>query len=87
MVKTGTNCHLFQGNQGQLFKFSPGRIEALFLNILDPNSLSFYVKCPRKRQKPIILTFSQHFPKFTPLPLLSFGVSPEFDHIPVCVYY
>ena len=38
----------FQGNQEQFFQFCPGRIEAPFLNVLDPNSP---VKCPRKCQK------------------------------------
>ena len=41
----------FQGNQGQLFQFCPGRIEAPLLHILDPNYPSFYSKCPRKYQK------------------------------------
>ena len=31
--------------------FFPARIEASFLNVLDPNSSSFFVKCPRKCQK------------------------------------
>ena len=49
-VKTGENV-IFQGNQGQFFQFRPGKIEASFLHVLDPNSHSFYVNCPRKCQK------------------------------------
>ena len=41
----------FQGNQGQSFQFGSGRIEAPLLHILDPNYLSFYLKCPRKYQR------------------------------------
>ena len=41
----------FEGNQRKLFQRCPGRIEAPFLHVLDPNSPSFYVKCPRKCQK------------------------------------
>ena len=55
------------------------------LNVLDPNSPSLYVKCPRKCQKPIILTFFLHFPKFTPLPLPNFGINPKFDRIPLYI--
>ena len=85
-VKTGKTV-VFQGNQGQLFHFFPGRIEAPLLHILDPNYSSFYLKCLRKRQKSIILTFFKQFPKFAPLPLLNFAVGLKFDHIPLCVYY
>ena len=49
-VKTG-RMSFFQGNQGKLFHFFPERLEAPFLHVLDPNSPSFYVKCPRKCQK------------------------------------
>ena len=77
----------FKGNHGQLLQFCPGRIEAPLLHILDPNSPSFYLKCPRKCKKtPIILAFFQYFPKFGPLPLLHFGVGPKFDHISLCAY-
>ena len=48
--KTGKNL-FFQGNLGKLFQFCSGRIEAPFLQVLDPNSSSFYVKCPRKCKK------------------------------------
>ena len=50
-VKTEKKLSFFQGNQGQLFQFCPGRIEAPILHILDPNYLSFYLKCLRKCQK------------------------------------
>ena len=86
-VKTGKNCHYFQGNQEQLFQFCPGRIGATLLHIHAPNYPSFHLKCPRKCQKPISLTFSQHFSKLAPLPLSSFVVDLKFDHIPLCVYY
>ena len=46
-AKTG-KLSFFQGNQRQLFQFCPGRIEALFVHILDPDSPFFYLKCPRK---------------------------------------
>ena len=75
-VKTGKKLTFSQGNQGKLFQFCSGRIEAVFLHILDPNYPSFYLKCPRKCQKPIILTFSQHLPKFAPRALPNFGVEP-----------
>ena len=76
-----------QRNQEQLFQFSPGRIEAHFLHILDLNYPSFYLKCPRICQKTYNFDIFQHFPKFAPLPLLNFGLAPIFDHIPLCVYY
>ena len=77
----------FQGNQGELFQFCTGRIEAHLLHILDPNYPSFYLKCLRKCQKTYNLTFFKQFPKFAPLPLLNFGVDLKFDHIRLCVYY
>ena len=40
---------------------------------------------PEHVEEPIILTFSQLFPNFAPLPLLKFRVDPKFDHIPVCI--
>ena len=58
-----------QGDQEQLFQFCPGRIEAPLLHILDPNYLSFYLKCPRKcKKKPVMLTFFKQFLKFAPPP-------------------
>ena len=77
----------FQGNQGQLFQICPGKIEAHLLHNVDLNCPSFYIKCPRKCQKPIILTFFKQFPKFPPLLLPNFGVDPKFDHIHLCVYF
>ena len=59
-AKTG-KLSFFQGNQGQLFQFCPGRLEALILDILDPNYSSFYLKCPRKYEKPLILAFFYTF--------------------------
>ena len=48
------------------FNFFPGRIEAPFLHVFDPNSPSFYIKCARKCH--IILTLAQIYtsppPKF-----------------------
>ena len=87
-LKTGKNSY-FQGSQGQLFQFCPGRIEAPpppLLHIIDSNYPSFYLKYPRKSQKTYNLTFFQHFPKFAPLPLPNFGVDLKFDHIsPMCI--
>ena len=57
-----------------------------FLHVLDPNSSSFYLKCPRKCQKTYNFDIFKHFPKFTPPPP-RFGMNPKFDHIPLCVYY
>ena len=37
------------GNLGRQFDFCPGKIEAVFLHILNPN-YSFYLKCSRKYQ-------------------------------------
>ena len=56
--------------------------EAPFLHVLDPNSPSIYVKCPRKCRKTYNFDIFLHFRKFTPLPLLNFGMNPKFDHIP-----
>ena len=65
--------------------FCPGRMEAP-LHGLDPNSPSIYVKCPRKYQKVYNFDIFLHFPKFTSLPLLNFGMNPTFDHIPpMCI--
>ena len=64
-VKTGKRTVIFKWNQGQFF---PGRIEAPFLHVLDTNSSSFYVDCPRKCQKTYNFDIFKHFPKFTPLP-------------------
>ena len=50
-AKTGKTVIFFQGNQGQLFQFCTGRLEALILHIPDPNYSSFYLKCPRKYKK------------------------------------
>ena len=52
----------FQRNQGQLFKFCSGRLEALILHILDPNYSFFYLNVPENIKKPIILTFFDTFP-------------------------
>ena len=49
--KTRKKLSFFHGNHGQLFQFYPGRIEAPSLHVFDPNSLSFYVKWPRKCRK------------------------------------
>ena len=37
-----------------------------FLHIIHPNYFSFYLRCSRKYQKPIILAFFRHFSKFVP---------------------
>ena len=78
---------MFQGNQGQFFQFLPWKDRSPIFTRLDPNSPSFYVKCPRICQKTYNLDIFQHFPKFTPLPFLNFGVNPKFYHIPQRVYY
>ena len=49
-VKTGKTV-IFLGIPGKIVPFFLGRIGARFLHVLDPNSSSFYVKCPRKCQK------------------------------------
>ena len=67
--------------------FCPERMEVSFLHVLDPNSSSFYVKCPRKCQKTYNFDIFLHFPKFTPLPLLNFGMNLKFDDIHLCAYY
>ena len=52
------NCHFSRNIRGNCSNLCPERIEAAFLHVHDPNSPSFYVKCPRKCQKKtIILTF------------------------------
>ena len=72
----------FQGNQGQLFQFCPGRIETLFLHIPDPDYPSFYLKCPRKYQKPYNFEIFFTLPKFAPLLLPNFGKHSKFDYNP-----
>ena len=49
-IKTG-KAVIFPGKLGEIFQFFPGRIEAAFLHVIDPNFSSFYVKCARKCQK------------------------------------
>ena len=56
-VKTGKNCHFSRDSRKNCSNFFPGRIEAPFLHVLDPNSPSFYVKYPRKCKKKKIFTF------------------------------
>ena len=78
----------FQGNQGKLFLFCPGRIEAPpFTHAFLTQIILHFLQNVPENVKSIILTFFQHFLKFVPLPLLNFGVDPKFDHIPLCVYY
>ena len=84
-VKTGKTV-IFPRIAEKLFQFFPGTIEAPFLHVLDPNSPSFNVKCPRKCQKPYnfdIFYFSQIYTS----PLLNFEINPKFDHILLYVYY
>ena len=83
-VKTGKTVIFSSDIRGNHSNYHPERIEAPFLHVLDLNSPSSYVKCPRKRQKTYnFLTLSQM--KFTPLHLLNFGMNPKLDHIPVCI--
>ena len=78
------NCHFSSDIRGNHSNYHPERIEAPFLHVLDLNSPSSYVKCPRKCKKTYnFLTLSQM--KFTPLHLLNFGMNPKLDHIPLCV--
>ena len=78
------NCHFSSDIRGNHSNYHPERIEAPFLHVLDLNSPSSYVKCPRKCKKTYnFLTLSQM--KFTPLHLLNFGMNPKLDHIPVCL--
>ena len=53
MEKVGPKLEtvIFLGIAGKIVPIFLGRIEAPFLHVLDPNSPSFYVKCPRKCQK------------------------------------
>ena len=79
------NCHFSSDIRGNHSNYHPERIETPFLHVLNLNSPSYYVKCPRKCQKTYnFLTLSQM--KFTPLCLLNFGMNPKLDHIPpVCI--
>ena len=58
----------FHGNKEKLFQFCTGRLEVIILHILDPNYSSFYLKCPRKYKRPIILTFFDTSPNLHLLP-------------------
>ena len=78
---------IFLGKSMAIVLIFPWKDRDPLLHVLDLNSPSFYVKCSRKCQKTYNFKFFQHFPKFTPLPLLNFGVNPKFDHILLCVYY
>ena len=49
-VKPGKTV-IFQGCLEKLFQVLPWKDRIPFLQVLDPNSPSFYVKCPRKYQK------------------------------------
>ena len=48
-VKTGKTV-IFPGKSGAIFPVSPLKDRSPLLHVLDPNSPSFYVKCPRKCQ-------------------------------------
>ena len=88
--KVGTkleNCHFSRDSRDNCSNFYPGRMKALLLHVLDPNSPSIYVKCPKKCPKTYNFDIFLHFPKFTPLPLLNFEMNAKFDHISLCVYY
>ena len=65
----------------------PWKDRSPFLHILDPNYLSFYLKCPRKWQKTYNFNISPTLYQICTSPLLNFGVDLKFDHIPLCVYY
>ena len=83
-MKTGKTVIFSSDIRGNHSNYHPERIEAPFLHVLDLNSPSSYVKCPRKCQKTYnFLTLSQM--KFTPLHLLNFGMNPKLDHIPLCI--
>ena len=87
-VKTGLKTVIFPGKSGAIVPILPWQDRsAPFLHVLDPNSLAFYVKCLAKCQKPCNFDIFKHFPKFTPLPILNFGVNSKFDHITLWLYY
>ena len=71
------NCH-FPEESGAIVPVLPWKDRSPLLHILHPNYPSFYLKCPRKCQKPITLTFFQQFPKFACLALVNFGVDLKF---------
>ena len=66
------NCHFSRDSRENCSNFFPRRIEAPFLHVLDPNSLSFYVKCPRKCQK------TYNFDTFFTLPQIYTSPPPKF---------
>ena len=78
----------FQENQGQLFQFYPGRIEALFLHILDPNYPLLIQNVLENIKNPIIL-------KFLTLSQICISSPPKFwgkskicfGYTSLCVYY
>ena len=81
------NCHFSRNNGENCSNFCSEKIEAHFLHVLDINSPSIYVICPRKCQKPYNFDIFFHFPKFTPLTLLNSGMNPKLDQVDLCVYY
>ena len=76
---------IFHGNQGQLFQFCPGRIEAPLLHIPDPNYLSFYLKCPRKYQKTYNFDIFPTLSQIRTFPPPKFWGNPQFDHTRMCI--
>ena len=71
-AETEKKLSFFQGSQWQLFIFCIGRIEALFLHIVDPNNPSFYLKCPKKYQN------TYNFDIFPTLPQICTSPPPKF---------
>ena len=72
----------FQGKQGQLFQFFPGRIEAHFLHIINPNYSSFNLKCPRKYKKPHNFDIFPTLPQICTSPLPNLLGNPIFNYTP-----
>ena len=66
--KTGKNCHFSRDSRENCSIFCPGRMEAPLLYVLDPNSPSIYVKCPRKCQKTYNFDIFLHFLIYTSPP-------------------
>ena len=83
-VKTGKTV-IFQGNEGKLFQFFPGRIEAPLLHILDPNYPSFYLKCLRKCQKTYNFYIFQTVSQICTSPPCFCGGSKISSHPPMCI--
>ena len=85
-VKTGKTV-IFLWKAGSVVPILPGRKESPFLHVLDPNSPSFYVKCPRKFQKTYNFDIFPTLLQIYTSSLINFRMNLKFDHMPLCEYY